>query len=49
MKVAALVALFIVGVLLLVACAAWIFPPASLGVAGVVCVAVALRVEVGDA
>lgn len=48
MKLLALVALFIVGVVLAVAGVALIYPPASLILAGATCVAVAFAVEVRD-
>jgi fatty acid desaturase len=47
-KIAALVAL-ILGVLLVVAGAAWVFPPAAPIVAGLALIVFAVRVDVGDA
>ncbi len=49
MKFAVLVVLFLLGVSLFIAGIALVYPPAALMFAGVVCVAVALYVEVGDA
>lgn len=48
MRLAALVALFIVGVVLFSAGVAMIYPPAALIVAGAMCIGSALVIEVGD-
>ena len=46
-KLAALVALFIAGLILMIAAVAVVYLPAALFLAGAVCVAVALSIDVG--